>query len=166
MIRQQTTKQRNKKSKMSESQSIQSDFHFVPDDDGFTFKRYIEGQDRMYPSLRFEFRPVLPIQRAKIADKRNESQGEQAILSLSKVLAARVVAWSAIDRTGRKLEPRAENIARLHPTIFNRMCNIIIFQIEGGDVDPDWKELNRQVEQAEDWLGETTTGLVGEQQKN
>jgi hypothetical protein len=140
--------------------------HIICDDDGYTLTRYIEARERMYPALRISFRPVLPIERAKVFERRQAATEEQALLALSVVASKRLVSWNAVNRNGEALPITPANIALLHPLLQNRVYNIVIFATEGGDVDPEPERTRQQLADSPDWLGGDESGTVDREQKN
>jgi hypothetical protein len=127
---------------MSKSQSQPSDPHVVPDDDGYTLTRYIEGVPRLYGALRFTYRPVSSIRRAKFRDGAKSGEGEEASLRrVANATAVRVVEWNAVDIKGSPLPINAAGVLSLHPSLQVRLMNIVVYSIDGGDADPESSEI-------------------------
>lgn len=142
--------------------------HVIPDDDGFTLTRFIKGEDRMYDSLRFEFRPVGTIKRARVVERRKGLGEEEATIALAKAVAQQIVGWDAVDEEGDPLPVSAKSVQLLHPMLWSRVLAIVIYSTEGGDVDPDASRLEEQTREAPDLLGDSkgSGGVVEEEQKN
>jgi hypothetical protein len=126
---------------MSKSQSP-GDPHVIPDDDGYTLTRFVEGVPRLYGALRFTYRPVSSIRRARLRDGAKNGETEEAQLRRVAAGAARqIVDWNAVDHKGISLPVTVAGVLSLHPSLQVRLMNIVVYSIDGGDVDPDSSEI-------------------------
>lgn len=119
------------------SQSQQSDPHVFGTDDGYTLTRYIQAEARMYGALRFSYRPVNAVMRAKFRDNKRPNETEfQGLERVAAAAARRIVEWDAVDLKGNKLPVSAESVLALHPNLGQRLIAIVVWSFEGGDADP------------------------------
>ena len=111
-------------------------------EDGYTEERYIKAVERMYPEVRFKFRPILAedraalIDNAAIASEQDPKKGERVI---GQALADHLVEWSL------KLKPVPENIMRLKPSLMVRLSMVILYGRDPGDTDPT-KTMDKKLE--------------------
>ena len=114
-----------------------SDPHVVPDDDGYTLSRYIDGVPRQYGALRFRYRPVSAIRRAKFRDGAKPGDNEETLLRrCAKGVAQCLIDWDAKDIKNNYLPKTDAGVLQLHPQLLTRLINIVVYSIEGGDPDP------------------------------
>ncbi|MCR9297206.1 MAG: hypothetical protein NXI32_31295 [bacterium] len=139
------------------------------DDDGYTLTRYIEGRAGLYGPLRFTYRPVGAMLRAKFLDKRQATQlkylqNAQAKCTelLCEITASRITEWDAIDHKQNGLALSPANLRKLHPLQLARLWDIVIWGEDAGDPDPD---LAQAGDEDEGWLTEDLE-LVEAEQKN
>ena len=101
-------------------------------DDGYTEEFYVKGVERRYPECRFEARPILPEDRAeyiKIISK--ETDPKKAERMSGKVLSEHLVKWSLGEDTS------PAKIMKLKPMLLTRLANIVIWNSDNGDDDPE-----------------------------
>jgi hypothetical protein len=117
--------------------SSSSDPYVIPDDDGYTLSRYIEGVSLQYGALRFTYRPVSALRRAKFRDGAKPGDTEETLLRrCAKGVASRLVKWDAVDLKGSPLPTTDAGVLQLHPQLLTRLINVVVYSIEGGDPDP------------------------------
>lgn len=156
---------------MNEIPTLQPVSFFV--DDGLFEKAYIKEVPGLYPECRIEYRPILPEERSKIFQKYDsikEADAKSRLLGME--ASSRLKSWSLIDKLGNPVEPSARNFMRLKTALFTRLTDILVFGVDGGDLDPNIQKLEEK--QQFDSLveisavGETSvhTRLVEEQAKN
>lgn len=104
-------------------------------DDGQTEAAYIAGQERLYPELRFEYRPALPSELSAYYRLMNATKDADADSVAATWAAARMVSWSVADRSGNPVTANAASMLRLRPGLFFRLLRIIRGD-EAGDIDP------------------------------
>lgn len=138
----------------------------VGDDDGYTVEAFVQGQDRLYPSTRFAFRPVTVLERARILDARRNLNEQQVVAHLAKALCARILSWNAVDRKGNSLPLSIESfLKKLNVELFYRLNNIVINGSDGGDVDPDGTLSESDIANIPDPFGDDK-GVTEAEQKN
>lgn len=104
--------------------------------DGYTMSGFIAAVPRLYPALRFSYRPVLSQNRAVIFrqiasandPRREESLAAQAIKS-------QLVGWDLKDQKDEPVAIEVSNILRMQPRLMNRLFRIVMGD-EPGDEDP------------------------------
>lgn len=126
---------------MSKKNQSPSDPHVIPDDDGYTLTRYIEGVPRMYGALRFTYRPVPSIRRAKFRDGQKNESEEASLKYVANAAAQRIKEWNAVDLNGKPLPINMAGVLDLHPSLQVRLMNIVVYSIEGGDADPEASDI-------------------------
>lgn len=113
---------------MSDSNGVLGYIH-----DGYTVPGYIQGVPRLYPSLRFEYRPMLTQARTVVYRKiqtLNDPNKEEEIAA--KAIKAQVANWDLKDEKEVGVPLEIEHILRVQPTLFRR-----IFEIVAGSAAPD-----------------------------
>lgn len=105
--------------------------------DGYTQTAYLAELPNMYPSVRFQFRPMLVMNQA-IVNKELDMAGEdwqkrQTIAA--KWIKQQVVNWDIKKPTGEDVDHNnVSEIIRLRPLLFQRIWNIVNGN-DGGDLD-------------------------------
>lgn len=117
--------------------------------DGYTRRAYIAAEPRLYPAVRFTYRPILTSDRAVVAAAvrgANPRRGEEIVAAC---IERYVDEWDIEKQSGNRrcrVELRASEILRLQPRLFVRMYRIVM-GIEGGDADPDGDEPEATLEE-------------------
>ena len=144
-------------------------FHVLPRDDGYTVSAFIRGRERMYPDLRFSFRPVLSPEWAEFAERTPQTVPDRMRHNAAGIVNS-IVSWDAKDRRGKVVEITADNVLRLHRDLFMRIVDIVINSVDGGDPDPEEvKKVTKDTEPLDDPFGRKAkdpSGAVREQQGN
>lgn len=112
---------------------------YFPDDDGFTLKAYIKAFPLVHNEVRIQYRPVELLERAVLLTFKEKNYEKTICQNFSEVLAKRIVSWSLTIKAGDAVVPMeitAKNVERLKPALWVRLVNIVIWGIDGGDVDP------------------------------
>ncbi len=122
-------------------------------EDGYNRPGYIEGRRNMYDELRFEYRPVLYVDRVKILEKyRDPKQASTAI----RTIVQHVIKWDLKKPTRNDegkitgeeaVELNKDEVWRVHPDLMDAIFMIIVGQIP-CDTDPEWTDEEKQ--QADD----------------
>lgn len=117
---------------------------FVSDDDGYTEVGYIESRERMYPAVRFNYRPIRVLDRVQVVEelrdlnRKGRSQNAEALIANE--IANRVIKWEFLAPDGSEIEgtpePTKKNVLCLKPQLFVRFADVIIYGTDGGDMDP------------------------------
>lgn len=145
----------------------QTDPHVLLDDDGYTLTRYIAAEPRMYGALRFTYRPVSSIKRAKFRDKKRLGETEAQSLERHAIAtASRLVEWNALGLDGKPLPPTTEGVLALHPVLLTRLMSIVVLSTEGGDLDPDAESPQEPHSEQDPFGDETDDELVEGSRKN
>lgn len=104
--------------------------------DGYTLHGYVAAMPRLYPELRFTYRPVLSQNRAVIFrqiasmddPRREESIAAQAI-------KAQLIDWDLKNHKGEAVAVETAEILRVQPRLMNRLFRIVMGD-EPSDEDP------------------------------
>lgn len=124
---------------------------YFPDDDGYTLDAYIGAVPMLNNEVRFKFRPTDILERSIYLAFR-EKHAEKAITEkFSQVIAAKIESWSLVRREGETVVPMEitpDRIKRLRPPLWMRLINIVIWGVDGGDIDPGLStvEMGDQIE--------------------
>lgn len=124
--------------------------------DGYTADGYIAGVDRLYPSVRFRFRPVLTQNRAVI-DSQMPAGGDprKSETLAATVICAQLESW---DMQKPKtmgsdelvaIELEASEVLRIPPALMNRLYRVVM-GIDPPDEDPEASDDKRDNDAAED----------------
>jgi len=104
--------------------------------DGLTETAYLTPVPRLTGELRFSFRPMPIDSLHRFLD----GLRGRSLLALGKAeaeaVAARLGEWSLMDDDGNPLPITADIIRSLHPSLFRRVKEIVVYGTEGGDPDP------------------------------
>jgi hypothetical protein len=100
-------------------------------EDGYTATAYIAARRNIHSEVRFSFRPCVVEERTKVINAVRKDD-DNADLITGDMLSKKITKWSL---PSGKLN--AKSIMKLKPAIFNRLFDIVITGIDGGDVDPD-----------------------------
>jgi hypothetical protein len=107
--------------------------------DGYTRKGYIAAVPRLYPALRFTFRPALTAERARInrqiVDSKTDDIGEAIA---ARETARRVVNWDLTDCDDKPVPCDAEHLLRVQPSLNGRLYRVVM-----GFEAPDEDESER-----------------------
>lgn len=108
-------------------------------DDGYTEDGFIDAVPRLFDKpLRFKFRPCLPEQKAKIVAKLRVAKADESERIHAVALAETVTEWDLVNKAGDAQPLKAQSFLRLKPFLLSRLADIVIYGVEGGDVDPNW----------------------------
>lgn len=105
---------------------------YIPED-GYTEAKYVEAQHGIHNAIRFEHRPLLIEEQAEQGD--GKLKGAALDRKCQELLAKRITSWSLVDANGSSLDITIANMARLKPTLFNKLYAVVL-GLSGGDVDP------------------------------
>jgi hypothetical protein len=113
-------------------------------EDGYTAPGYLQGEPKMFPALRFTYRPMTPAERAawwafeERQDKNPDAQAGADAKSKEKVrlLSTHVLTWEATGKNGQAVPVDATWLPRLHATLHDRLFNVVL-GIAPPDDDPD-----------------------------
>ena len=113
---------------------------YIPDDDGYTLDAYIEPVRLLHNAVRFSYRPVDILERAVLVEI-NRSLSEKDVNGrFADVMAKKLTKWDVQQRTKDDtlipLPITKNNLLRLKPSLWVRMLNIVLWSVEGGDLDP------------------------------
>ena len=105
--------------------------------DGYTISGYIKEEKRLYPSLRFTFRPLLAADRAIIfrtIARADDPRKEETIAA--DTIRGHLVDWTLKDEKGKLVEIKTKHILRVQPRLLTRLFQVITGDIP-SDEDPD-----------------------------
>lgn len=146
--------------------AVESFGHVLTDDDGYTLTRYVGNAPLMYDAARFTFRPLSSVPRAKLVSSKDRFENDQLVMGLCGILAERITEWNLVDHKGQPLPITAESCLLIHPALQQRLINIIIWSIEGGDIDPQKQRTREQVRDIPKLLDDDESGVIEREQKN
>ena len=114
--------------------------NYFPDDDGYTLDAYIAPTARLTTAVRFSYRPTEIVDRALLWEVNTKHSEKEVSKKFAEVLATKIVKWD-IEMMGpdKVLVPMPINVSsilRLKPALWIRILNIVIWGVDGGDVDP------------------------------
>lgn len=117
---------------------------FISNDDGYTEVCYLDSLDRMYPAVRFNYRPIRVLDRIQIVDELRElnrkARSQNAESLIANEIASRVTSWEFLNSDGSVIEgspePTKSAVLRLKPSLFVRFADVVIYGSDGGDMDP------------------------------
>jgi hypothetical protein len=124
---------------------------YLPDEDGYTLSAYIRENPRIHNEVRFKFRPVDVIERSVLIAFKDRNYEKTITEKFCEVLAARITEWSVHSQSAGApvpMEISTATVRRLRPSLWIRLVNIVIWGIDGGDVDPtlEVKQMDQQLE--------------------
>jgi len=114
---------------------------YIPDDDGYTLDAYIGPLQMLHNAIRFSYRPVDILERAIFVEVNRSGSEKDVNSKFAEVMAKKVTEWDIQQRTKDgtliPLPVTRNNILRLKPSLWVRMLNIVLWGVDGGDLDPD-----------------------------
>ena len=113
-------------------------------DDGQTITRFIQGEERLFNSMRVTFRPVPTIDHSAVEKRVRDYNRRDRIRDAERLvyatIAERLVDWEFLDSDGNtigeEVKPVIENIIRAPGPLQDRLITIIYGQRDVGEVDP------------------------------
>lgn len=107
-------------------------------DDGYTLPGYIAAEPRLYPALRFQYRPMLAKERARVTEKilkhKDSAKAEEIA---AETVVAHVSEWTLTNSKGEAVKIAPENVLRMQPRLFDRLYSIVMGR-EAPDADPEF----------------------------
>lgn len=139
-------------------------------EDGYNRPGYIEGRRNMFDDLRFEYRPMLYVDRRKILDKSREP-GQAAVAI--KTIVRHLGEWDLkkpvrVDGkiTGKEVvKISEEEVWRVHPDLMEAIFLIVCGQIP-SDTDPNWSDQDKQQSEEEDLNAALSGTTAGSEREN
>ena len=137
---------------MSQEQAKPALLDYFPDDDGYTLDAFIAAVPLMHNDVRIKFRPTdIPERSIYIAfrDKANEKALTE---KLGNILASKIESWNLTRQVGENefvpMEIIPDRIKRLKPILWMRLVNIVVWGVDGGDLDPGFtaKQMSDELE--------------------
>ncbi|WP_417744845.1 hypothetical protein [Rosistilla oblonga] len=110
--------------------------NYIPDD-GYTENAYLAPRHGISTAIRFQYRPTPPNARTQLLEGVKKHTAERQEAMFSAAAARSIVSWDIAGKDGELLEVTAANIMRLKWQVYNRIHSIVIFGTDGGDIDPD-----------------------------
>ena len=98
---------------------------FIPD--GYTISAYIkESEEWNYPSLKFEYRPMVQHERAKIMERiTNAKDAEASERVAHKIIAGRLSSWD-LSSEENPVALSESNVSRLEMHLSGRLLDIVM----------------------------------------
>jgi hypothetical protein len=109
--------------------------------DGYNAKFFIKERFGLHEDVRGEFRRILPEERATFIDsvsKTNDGAKMQRITAAA--LAKTLTKWDLRDGKGEAVEITGTNLLHCEFALLDRLAAIVLYRMEGGDVDPLWTD--------------------------
>ena len=103
--------------------------------DGYMATAYIAGVDRLYPSVRIEYRPFGHREKAlwqRGAANLDAIEFEDLV---DRELANRIKIWDIKDSSGKAVAVHVNTLARIQPVLRDRLVGVV-FGSQAPDVDP------------------------------
>jgi hypothetical protein len=124
---------------------------YLPEDDGYTLPAYIKPIPRLHNEVRFRFRPLDIIERSVLMAFKDRSYEKEIAKKFCEILAVKISEWSIQMRSGDTIVPMPIDpiyIQKLKPPLWIRLVNIVIWGMDGGDLDPaaSLKEMEKQLD--------------------
>lgn len=114
---------------------------YIPDDDGYTLPAYIAPLQMLHNAVRFTYRPVDILERAIFVEVNRKGSEKLVNEKFAEAMAKKLTEWDIQQRTKDgtllPLPITKNNILRLKPALWVRMLNIVLWGVDGGDLDPD-----------------------------
>lgn len=111
--------------------------------DGYTVDGYIDGVDRLYPAVRFRFRPMLTQNRAVIDNQISLSRDPRKTESIAaQVICAQLEAWDLVKPDGETIKLTVSEVLRIPPALMNRLYRVVM-GMDPPDEDPDVPDAQR-----------------------
>ena len=94
--------------------------------DGYTRDGYIAEVPRLYPALRFKYRPLVAQERAIVYDQIEKADVKTAELHGAQSIFARVASWDLKDSKGTTVKLSVESILRVQPQLEARVLSMVL----------------------------------------
>jgi hypothetical protein len=107
--------------------------HFIPD--GYEEQGYIAERPRMFPALRFVYRPMIAEDRDVIITQSGRKPPAEYHKVLRAAMVSRMKEWNATDDKGQPLPISSTTLRNLRPRLFDRLYSIVSGD-EPSDIDP------------------------------
>lgn len=115
--------------------------------DGYEESGYLREEARLYPAVRFRYRPLLTEERNRLLAENAKLPAGGATRNTAKVLALKVRSWSLTDAAGEPLPVTVETVLRLRPALYERLLGVV-FGYHSCDEDPEAKATSEEKEQS------------------
>ncbi len=103
--------------------------------DGYTEHGYIREEERLYPALRFQFRPLTFAERDAVASSITGKSPSESAEMFCKAVVAHVTKWDAVE-DNKALPIDLETVRLMRPNLVDRLYNIISGRL-CGDYDKE-----------------------------
>ena len=100
--------------------------------DGYSRSAFIAGIPRLYPDVRFTFRPMLSQARAVVSDRIAKSDPSKGETLAATAIVAHVSDWDVTDHEGKTVDVSTANVLRLQPRLMAKLFSIVV-----GNLPPD-----------------------------
>lgn len=110
---------------------------YIPD--GYTRKGFIRGVSRLFPDVKFIYRPILLAERAELNAKLALADAKQVEKLAADAVAKHVVSWD-MQHEDNTLPIDAATILRLEPSLFDRLYSIIHGRQAGDEAPDGWSD--------------------------
>lgn len=100
---------------------------YIPD--GYTESGYVAGIPRLYPPVAFEYRPMLPGERAralKLSDTAQYADAADAEVGAANAILKHIVRWDVVDDKGAELPVSVKSLLHLRPSLNTQIFNIVL----------------------------------------
>lgn len=104
--------------------------------DGQTRSGYVQAVPRLYPAVRFKFRPVLARDRAVIVGRVSRGDDTEAEKVAAWLLATNIVEWDLRMGDGQTVPLETRHTKRLQPMLLQKLYLIVLGAV-ASDEDPE-----------------------------
>jgi len=109
---------------------------FIPDDDGYSEEVYFAAVARIHPEVRFTYRPTRVMERVDTQEQIRTKTVKQAEFIQAHAVACKILKWSIKGRNGEVASISADFILSLKSPLYRRICSVVFYGTEAGDIDP------------------------------
>ena len=108
--------------------------------DGYTLTGFIKGRDRLYPDLRFTYRPVIIQNRSvifnAISQANQAGKPAEAEAIAAKACKSHLLSWDLTGKGGETLPTEADHVVQIPPELNNRLFRVLMGQ-DAPDLDTE-----------------------------
>lgn len=117
--------------------------------DGYTENGYIAEHKRLYPAVRFTFRPMLIAELVEYGRAVDKLKGMEVRRYVAQLLKDKISSWDLVDAKGESVPVNVANFLKLKASLFDKLFGIVSVQIPSDD-DPDAgnEEMDQRIKDA------------------
>ena len=103
--------------------------------DGYTVSAYLAEAPKLYPALRFKFRPCTSEEVNGFIESLAGKGAREEARAVAKFLATKIASWDVQDAAGKEILVSEAALSRLHVSLSRRLYRVVI-GTEAWDDDP------------------------------